>query len=73
MNTKNQPARAPDPLRTGARQQFERTEMFTNLYCHEDCPVDPGIEWQEKWTCICNDKCPACRREIEPYESQDCK
>jgi hypothetical protein len=45
--------------------------MFTNLYRHQDCPVKPGIEWSDQWSCACNDKCPACNREIEPYESTD--
>ncbi len=45
--------------------------MFTNLYCHEDCLEQPGVEWEDRWECMCNDKCPACGKEIEPYESID--
>lgn len=29
-----------------------------------------GVEWQDEWSCACNDKCPACNKEIEPYESE---
>lgn len=33
------------------------------------CPC--GEEWQDTWDCgACNDKCPKCNREIEPYESE---
>ena len=45
--------------------------MFTNLYCHEKCLEQPGVEWEDRWECMCNDKCPACGKEIEPYESID--
>lgn len=27
--------------------------------------------WSDQWSCACNDKCPTCNREIEPYETQD--
>jgi hypothetical protein len=44
---------------------------FLNHYRHDDCPVQPGIEWEDAWECMCNDRCPACNAEIEPYESVD--
>lgn len=28
-----------------------------------------GTEWTDLWNCACNDRCPACRAEIEPYLS----
>ncbi|SHJ62598.1 hypothetical protein SAMN02745165_02802 [Malonomonas rubra DSM 5091] len=43
--------------------------MFTNYYRHEDC----GAEWQDDWDCTCNDRCPVCNVEIEPYKSFDYK
>lgn len=27
-------------------------------------------EWQDTWSCACNDKCPMCNKEIEPYDSE---
>ena len=39
---------------------------FTNFY---RCPC--GEEWESKWDCQCNDKCPVCNKEIEPYRSED--
>lgn len=45
--------------------------MFLNLYRHTDCPVQPGIEWDDVWSCACNDKCPACDAEIEPFDSEE--
>lgn len=44
---------------------------FLNYYRHVDCPVQPGIKWHDVWRCMCNDRCPACGAEIEPYESED--
>jgi hypothetical protein len=25
------------------------------------------LEWQDEWDCGCNEKCPDCNKEIEPY------
>jgi len=47
--------------------------MVTNYY---RCPGDldyreqhASCEWQDEWSCACNDKCSICNAEIEPYES----
>lgn len=37
---------------------------------HYQCP-DDGTEWTDCWSCACNDKCPTCNKEIEPYESEE--
>ena len=29
-----------------------------------------GQEWGDTWSCACNDKCPVCNAEIEPFESE---
>lgn len=39
---------------------------FTNYY---RCPC--GAVWHDCWDAQCNDRCPSCRREIEPYASED--
>jgi len=44
-----------------------RTHMFRNYY---RCPYD-GAAWIDEWSCMCNDRCPMCRAEIEPYDSED--
>ena len=28
-------------------------------------------EWQDEWSCMCNDRCPICNTEIEPYDSDE--
>jgi hypothetical protein len=38
---------------------------FRNHYRH--C----GQEWEDVWSCECNDRCPVCNKEIEPYASDD--
>ncbi len=40
---------------------------FINYY---ECPND-GTRWRDEWMCACNDRCPACDSEIEPYCSED--
>ena len=37
---------------------------------HYRCP-DDGTEWSDEWSCTCNDRCPTCNKEIEPYESEE--
>lgn len=44
---------------------------YLNHYCHKDCPQQPDIEWTDAWYCMCNDRCPACGAEIEPYDSEE--
>ena len=41
-------------------------EWYLNYY---KCPC--GHRWTDEWSCMCNDKCPKCGKEIEPYESQE--
>lgn len=36
---------------------------------HYQCPC--GEEWEDSWSCMCNDRCPSCNKEIEPYASED--
>jgi hypothetical protein len=51
-----------------ARDEDQTEEIrFRN---HYRCP-DDGTEWSDEWSCTCNDKCPKCNKEIEPYESED--
>lgn len=40
---------------------------YRNFY---KCPYD-GTEWEDEWDSMCNDKCPECNKEIEPYHSED--
>ena len=46
-------------------------QMYVNYYCHEDCPVQPGVKWEDTHDSMCNDRCPACNAEIEPYDSEE--
>jgi hypothetical protein len=45
----------------------KRTMFFINYYKCSKC----GERWEDQWDCACNDRCPACRTETEPYESVD--
>lgn len=48
-------------------QNGEKTASYLNYY---RCPND-GNEWQDVWSSTCNDKCPVCNSEIEPYHSDE--
>ena len=38
---------------------------FENHYHCSEC----GTKWQNEDDCSCNDRCPNCDNEIQPYES----
>lgn len=40
---------------------------FLNRYRCEEC----GESWARVWSHTCNDRCPGCRRETEPFRSDD--
>jgi hypothetical protein len=50
----------------GLCERFNFTAMFEN---HYECPND-GTCWVDVWSCACNDRCPTCNAEIEPFESE---
>lgn len=40
------------------------TKIFHNFYECLTCDE----HWDDHWSCACNDKCPSCGKEIEPYD-----
>lgn len=47
--------------------------MQTKIYKYRNfykCSVC-NREWTDAWDCCCNDRCPGCGTEIEPYKSED--
>jgi hypothetical protein len=41
-------------------------------YRHDDCRVNPGVEWEDTWDCACNGECPACGTDdIEPVDWEE--
>jgi hypothetical protein len=40
---------------------------FINYYRCPDC----NIEWQDEWSCACDDECPVCAISYSPYMSVD--
>lgn len=50
-------------------QMNKRPTQYRITYRHDDCPIAPGIEWQDVWDCACNGECPACKtKDIEPID-----
>lgn len=53
------------------------TQWFLNYYCcdHEgtehEVEAGDGTCWEDEWSCMCNDRCPVCNRETEPYKSEE--
>lgn len=45
----------------------EPCRWINHYYCDECC-----VSWKDQWSCMCNDKCPRCHHEIEPYKSKEC-
>lgn len=41
--------------------------IWLNYYSHDEC----GTEWQDEWSCQCNNKCPECGAAIGPYKSEE--
>lgn len=54
------------PASTRKQESGIETTEFTNHYL---CTC--GEQWQDTWNSACNDRCPTCNREIEPYASDD--
>lgn len=51
--------REPEP------EQPSDEHRYRNYYEHCD------TQWDDTWSCMCNDRCPVCNKEIEPYKSED--
>jgi hypothetical protein len=43
--------------------------VFLNFYACGD--GHPEEKWSMVWPATCNDRCPQCDHEIEPYDSRD--
>ena len=33
--------------------------------------VECGEEWDDEWSCACDDECPECGTIMTPYDSED--
>ena len=42
-------------------------KRYRNFYTCSEC----HHSWQDVWDSTCNDRCPNCNAEIEPYRSED--
>jgi hypothetical protein len=40
---------------------------FRNKYECSEC----AESWENEWSCMCNDHCPTCNREMTPSDSED--
>ena len=50
----------------GPRDSDGEPCFYLNKYICDGC----GTEWEDQWSCACNDKCPNCNAEIEPDSSE---
>lgn len=44
---------------------MDNEKLYRSYYQH--C----GEEWQSIWDSACNDECPVCGKEIEPYDYEE--
>ena len=52
----------------------KETLYENHYYCsgdHEYGTRHKPVRWVDSWSCMCNDRCPECRTEIEAYVSID--
>ena len=47
--------------------KYEPIYPYINYYRCPDCDE----EWEMEYDCVCDDNCPTCGEEIEPYETID--
>jgi hypothetical protein len=56
--------------RASCEHQFEDELLCVSAFRnHYRCSC--GTEWTDEWSCTCNDRCPNCNTEIEPYLSDE--
>ncbi len=48
----------------GAKEEPEDENKYLNYY---KCTC--GVEWQDHWSCMCDDRCPTCNTSIQCYKS----
>lgn len=53
-----------DDIVDAIKSADDKGATFINKY---ECVC--GERWEDTWDCSCNDRCPSCNKEIEPYES----
>lgn len=41
--------------------------LYRNEY---ECPRC-GYEWQDEWSCMCDDRCPQCNLSCSPVDSEE--
>ena len=61
-------ATSPEATTKGAvmSEEFDvYNDSYTNHFYH--C----NTQWDDTWSCMCNDECPVCHHEIEPYASTE--
>lgn len=58
----------PEPTRLFADDQIDTAGAPCSFYNHYHC-IGCQERWVMQWSCACNDRCPECNAEIEPYRS----
>ena len=49
------------------KAETQKNYKIVNRY---ECP-SCKTAWEDTHDCACNDKCPRCNKEIEPYDSEE--
>lgn len=46
--------------------KIDYSDWYINYYRCYRC----GTEWEDEWSCMCDDRCPNCEWASEPYNSE---
>src|SRR5579875_611291 len=51
--------------------QSRKSSLMVGWFEMEHVCPRCGCEWEDAWTCSCNDRCPDCDLECKPVSSKD--
>jgi hypothetical protein len=57
----------PNDVQTVIIDDNDEVIKYINYYRCTDC----NTEWQDEWSCQCDDECPVCATPYSPYMSED--
>ena len=66
----NLPESIADVGSAAVPQDVAKAEEETRFRMRYVCPED-GTRWMMEWFCPCNDRCPTCDEDIEPFKVED--
>jgi hypothetical protein len=60
-----------EPKLAGAQYSRTSTQGDTSMAMYLNHYVHCRTLWDDEWECMCNDRCPVCNCEVEPFASDE--